>query len=43
MDLEVVQVRLKEIDQEIEEIDRKHEECFKELGVDLSERTSVEI
>ncbi|AIY04506.1 type I restriction-modification protein subunit M [Planococcus sp. PAMC 21323] len=43
VDLEAVQVRLKEIDKEIEEIDRELEEYFKELGVGLSERTSVEI
>ncbi|AQU78421.1 type I restriction-modification system subunit M [Planococcus faecalis] len=43
VDLEVVQVRLKEIDKEIEEIDRELEEYFKELGVGLGERTSVEI
>ena len=43
VDLEAVQVRLKEIDQEIEEIDRELEEYFKELGVGLGERTSVEI
>lgn len=43
VDLEAVQVRLKEIDGEIEEIDRELEEYFKELGVGLGERTSVEI
>ncbi|CEG23835.1 putative type I restriction enzymeP M protein [Planococcus massiliensis] len=43
VDLDAVQVRLKEIDQEIEEIDRELEEYFKELGVGLGERTSVEI
>ena len=43
VDLEAVQVRLKEIDQEIEGIDRELEEYFKELGVGLGERTSVEI
>ncbi|WP_298825338.1 type I restriction-modification system subunit M [uncultured Planococcus sp.] len=43
VDLEAVQVRLTEIDQEIEEIDRELEKYFKELGVGLGERTSLEI
>ncbi|WP_394120325.1 type I restriction-modification system subunit M [Planococcus donghaensis] len=43
VDLEAVQVRMNEIDQEIEEIDRELEKYFKELGVGLGERTSIEI
>ncbi|MDN3451552.1 type I restriction-modification system subunit M [Planococcus sp. APC 3906] len=43
IDLNAVQARLQEIDQEIEDIDQELEEYFKELGVGLGERTSIEI